>query len=111
MKENSVIGQRAEQLVAETLRKNGAIISKMNYRSRYGEIDIVAETHKYLIFVEVKLRKKNSKEYEVSINKKIIRILKIKNSCINYHSIKKNNCFTNRAKFTNKKLTGIQNII
>lgn len=60
MKESSVIGKRAEQMVAETLRKNGAIISKMNYRSRYGEIDIVAETHKYLIFVEVKLRKKNS---------------------------------------------------
>ncbi len=60
MKENSVIGKKAEQMVAEVLRKNGAIISKMNYRSRYGEIDIVAETHKYLIFVEVKLRKKGS---------------------------------------------------
>ena len=60
MRYTSVIGRNAELMVASVLRKNGAIISKMNYHSRYGEIDIVAETRKYLIFVEVKLRKKDS---------------------------------------------------
>ena len=60
MRYTSVIGRKAELMVAGVLRKNGAIISKMNYRSRFGEIDIVAETHKYILFVEVKLRKKDA---------------------------------------------------
>ncbi len=60
MKNSSVIGKNAELMVAALLRKNGAIISKMNYHSRFGEIDIVAETRKHIIFVEVKLRKKDS---------------------------------------------------
>ncbi len=60
MRYTSVIGKNAELMTAAVLRKNGAIISKMNYRSRYGEIDIVAETRKYILFVEVKLRKKSS---------------------------------------------------
>lgn len=29
----------------------------MNYRCRFGEIDIIAQNRKYLIFAEVKLRK------------------------------------------------------
>ena len=53
-------GKAAELMVAGYLRKNGCIIAKMNYRSRYGEIDIVAETQNMVIFVEVKLRGDNS---------------------------------------------------
>ena len=53
-------GKRAEELVAEYLRNNGYIIAKMNYRSRYGEIDIIAETRKSVAFVEVKLRGENA---------------------------------------------------
>ena len=53
-------GKRAEELVAEYLRNNGYIIAKMNYRSRYGEIDIIAETRKRVAFVEVKLRGENA---------------------------------------------------
>lgn len=53
-------GRYAERQVAELLRKKGCIISAMNYRCKYGEIDIVAETHRYLLFIEVKLRKENS---------------------------------------------------
>ena len=60
MKTSSIIGKNAELMVADILRKNGAIVSKMNYRSRYGEIDIIAETRKHVLFVEVKLRKKDS---------------------------------------------------
>lgn len=53
-------GKKAEELVAEYLRNNGYIIAKMNYRSRYGEIDIIAETRKSVAFVEVKLRGENA---------------------------------------------------
>lgn len=51
------LGQWGEALVAEELRKKGWIIAATNYRCRMGEIDLVAENEKYLVFVEVKLRK------------------------------------------------------
>lgn len=53
-------GKIAELMVAGYLRRKGCIIAKMNYRSRYGEIDIIAETRKTVMFVEVKLRSENS---------------------------------------------------
>ena len=53
-------GKKAEQLVADVLRKKGYIIAKMNYHSRYGEIDIIAENQKYVCFVEVKMRGENA---------------------------------------------------
>ena len=56
MNERSELGHYAEEIVAEILRKKGFIISKMNYHSRFGEIDIIAETRKSLHFIEVKLR-------------------------------------------------------
>ena len=59
MNEAGKAGKNAELLVAAFLRKNGLIISKMNYRSRYGEIDIVAESENRIYFVEVKFRGEN----------------------------------------------------
>ncbi len=53
-------GRAAELIVAGFLRKNGCIIAKMNYHSRYGEIDIIAETQKTVMFVEVKRRKQGA---------------------------------------------------
>ena len=49
-------GKAAELIVAGYLRKNGCIISKMNYHSRFGEIDIIAEDEQNIVFVEVKTR-------------------------------------------------------
>ncbi|MBE6797154.1 MAG: YraN family protein [Ruminococcaceae bacterium] len=53
-------GKAAELMVAAFLRKNGCIIAKMNYHSRYGEIDIIAETQKTVMFIEVKRRKEGA---------------------------------------------------
>ena len=53
-------GKAAELMVAAFLRKNGCIIAKMNYHSRYGEIDIIAETQKTIMFIEVKRRKQDA---------------------------------------------------
>ena len=55
-----VIGEKGERLTADFLRKNGCAVIKRNYACRYGEIDIIAENDEYIIFVEVKTRKKNS---------------------------------------------------
>ena len=54
------IGRIGEQLVADWLKTNGYIITRQNFSCGYGEIDIVAEKPKMVVFVEVKTRKENS---------------------------------------------------
>lgn len=59
-KENKrVTGAHYEQEVAEYLKTQGYEILEMNYRCRIGEIDIIAKDGEYLVFVEVKYRKKS----------------------------------------------------
>ncbi|MBQ6539983.1 MAG: YraN family protein [Oscillospiraceae bacterium] len=53
-------GRWGEELAADYLRKKGYRITAMGYRTRMGEIDIIAENRKYLVFAEVKLRKSDS---------------------------------------------------
>lgn len=50
------LGQLGEKLACEFLRKNGYKIIDQNFRTRGGEIDIVAEEGEMLVFVEVKTR-------------------------------------------------------
>lgn len=54
------IGYVGEALVAKYLKSQGYIILRQNYHSKFGEIDIIAESREYLLFVEVKTRKVNS---------------------------------------------------
>ncbi len=44
-------------MAAEYLRKKRFKILAQGYRCRFGEIDLIAQDRKYLVFVEVKLRK------------------------------------------------------
>lgn len=53
-------GLEGEKRVANYLRKNGFSVIKQNYTCKYGEIDIIAQTPEYILFVEVKTRKQNS---------------------------------------------------
>lgn len=53
-------GATGEDRVASFLRKSGYTIVKRNFQCRFGEIDIIAETDEYILFVEVKTRKENS---------------------------------------------------
>ena len=50
-------GMQGEALVARYLRERGYQLAAHGYRSRYGEIDIIAENAEYLVFAEVKLRR------------------------------------------------------
>lgn len=50
-------GSGYESLAAEYLRDKGYIILHKNYRTRYSEIDLIAEDGGYLVFIEVKYRK------------------------------------------------------
>ena len=51
------LGRLGEDLAAQHLRKAGYQILERNVRSRYGEIDLVAEDEQDLVFVEVKTRR------------------------------------------------------
>lgn len=55
--ENRSLGMAFEQQAAEFLKEKDYQILTANFRSRYGEIDLVARQGKYLVFVEVKYRK------------------------------------------------------
>ena len=52
-----LLGRYGEALAAEYLRKKGCRILAMNYRTRLGELDVIAADRRYVIFAEVKLRK------------------------------------------------------
>ena len=60
MGRSNLTGAWGEALAAEFLRKKRYQILATNYRCRFGEIDLIAANRKYLVFVEVKLRKSDS---------------------------------------------------
>jgi len=51
------IGARAEALAAEYLMRHGLAIVARNFRTRAGEIDLIARDGRMLVFVEVRLRR------------------------------------------------------
>ena len=53
-------GKEGEAMASKYLQKKGYKILLRNYRTKYGEIDIVAKRKKLIVFVEVKLRKGDS---------------------------------------------------
>lgn len=57
MGRNNLAGAWGESLAAEYLRKKRYEIVGAGFRCRFGEIDLIAQNRKYLVFVEVKLRR------------------------------------------------------
>ena len=57
MRTSDLLGPWGEALAAEYLRRKRYQILAMNYRTRLGELDIVASNRQYIVFCEVKLRK------------------------------------------------------
>lgn len=58
--EKRLLGQRGESLAAAVLEQRGYTILELNYRTRMGEIDIVADMEGVIHFVEVKTRSSGS---------------------------------------------------
>jgi putative endonuclease len=60
-------GKWGEGIAQEYLKKKGYIVIETSFRSRFGEVDIIAKNKEYLTFVEVKTRKNSNfahaKEY------------------------------------------------
>lgn len=57
MGRNNVVGAWGESLAAEYIRKKRYKVIATGYRCRYGEIDLIAQNSRYLLFIEVKLRR------------------------------------------------------
>jgi len=60
MAKSKITGAWGEATAAQFLRRKHYKIVAVGYRSRFGEIDIIAENGKFLAIVEVKLRKSAS---------------------------------------------------
>ena len=61
LNKNQQFGRKSEALAVKYLKKNKYKILTQNYRTKLGEIDIIAKDKDTLAFVEVKARK--SKDY------------------------------------------------
>ena len=59
MGKSKISGAWGEALAAEFMRKKRYKLVAAGYRSRFGEIDLIVENRKYLVFVEVKTRKQD----------------------------------------------------
>ena len=51
-----LLGKRGEKLVEEYLKKQGCKILKRNYRTPFGEADLIVQDGEEVAFVEVKTR-------------------------------------------------------
>ena len=57
MGQNNLTGLWGEMIAARYLRKKKYKIIDHSYKTRYGEIDLIACNKQYIVFVEIKLRK------------------------------------------------------
>lgn len=56
-RESKLLGRWGEALAAKYLEKKKYTLVASGYACRWGEIDLIVQNKKYLVFVEVKLRK------------------------------------------------------
>ncbi len=65
-------GQQGEEMASDFLKKRGYKIIKRNYRTVFGELDIIAKDGETLVFVEVKMRSQDrfgAPQYSVDLKK------------------------------------------
>jgi putative endonuclease len=63
MDERRIFGNAAEDLAAAFLIEKGMVVTHRQYRTRAGEIDVVAQDGDEIVFVEVKARNTNEFGY------------------------------------------------
>lgn len=55
-----LLGRQGESLTCKYLKKHGYKILKRNYKTPFGEADILAQKDGYIVFIEVKSRETDS---------------------------------------------------
>ena len=71
--ERRSLGKRGEELALSYLKKNGYKIIEQNYRSKLGEIDIIAQESGAFTFVEVKTRYTNRFGFDLDFHDKLFQ--------------------------------------
>jgi putative endonuclease len=66
---NRLLGQRGERTAARYLRRHGMRVLYRGYRTRLGEIDLIARDLDTLVFVEVKSRRRGVPAEAVTLEK------------------------------------------
>ena len=78
-----ILGTWGENAAEKYLQEKGYEIICKNYRTPYGEIDIICSLMKNLVFVEVKTRKSKSFGYpEISVNSR--KLVHMETSALHY---------------------------
>ena len=57
MSDRLSLGPRGEALAWDFLRKQGYSILEKNYRTRSGEVDVIARKKEWIVFIEIKTRR------------------------------------------------------
>jgi putative endonuclease len=92
MTEKKELGNIGEDLCCNYLKSRGYQIIKRNFNCRFGEIDVIARSGGFLVFIEVKLRTNDRKAAYSSISRqKKLRIIKAARSFISKHHEYENN--------------------
>lgn len=60
-----LLGDRGERMAAKFLRKQGFKILARQYKTRMGELDLIARDRDVVVFVEVKTRRSNAAGHPV----------------------------------------------
>lgn len=79
-------GKKGEDEAVEYLKNKGYEILSKNFRSRFGEIDIIAKKDGTVVFVEVKMRKNKrfGSGYESVSRSKIEKLVKTANYFLSF---------------------------
>jgi len=93
---NLDFGRQGEETAIEFLKQNGYRILEINYKSKFGEIDIIAKEKNAICFVEVKARA----SCDFGLPQEAVAARKqrqISKSAIDF--LKKNNLLNKEARF------------
>lgn len=90
---NRFLGDRGERAAARYLRRQGLRVLLRGYRTRDGEIDLVAREGRTVVFVEVKTRRRGEPAEAVTLEKQ--RRL----TCAALHFLKRNKLLEASARF------------
>ena len=88
-------GANSEALAVEYLRRHGYEIVRRNYRTKIGEIDIIAKDGDTIVFVEVKARKSRKYNPKAAVTKSKMR----KISMVALYYLKITRQINTRARF------------
>ncbi|MCK4840686.1 MAG: YraN family protein [Methylococcales bacterium] len=83
-------GEKSEQHACHYLLKQGLQLIEKNFRSRYGELDLIMQDQQTLVIVEVRFRKSNAfgGAVESITHKKQSRIIMTTQFYLSRHKIK-----------------------